>query len=273
MTTLNPQQITNQIESAGAWLPLTVVRQAFTQHEALMPMFLEAVRQRAAPKGLLDIRHQRLAAFGLFFLAQHREPRMFDPLIRLFESVDSAQQDEWLFATRLFFFSHRLLAGICPSDPKRVMDLASDSKANPFTRSIAVCTIGMLAAYGDITRAEAVRWHRELFKMVQNLKHDFLDGCWARAATKLHSAEFERELQWFLASGRLNRHDRSIISGAIRSHHEENFASIVALEPMVDIFLNVFPQDMRDGEIGLLPNGQIPNLNRFAEIESEPRTN
>ncbi len=273
MTILNPQQIINQIENAGAWLPLIVVRQAFKQHEALTPIFLEAVRQRAAPKGLLDIRQQRLAAFGLFFLAQHREPRTFDPLVQLFELVDSEQQDEWLFANRLFFFGHRLLGGVCPIDPQRLMDLALDSKKNPFTRSIGLCAIGMLAAYGDINRAEAVQLHRQLFEMVQNLRHAFMDGCWARAATKLHSAEFERELQWFLASGRLDSHDRSIIAGAMRSHHEENFASIVALEPMVDIFSNVFPQDMRDGEVGLLPNGQIPNLHRFTEIELEPRTN
>jgi hypothetical protein len=273
MTTLNPQQIINQIENAGAWLPLTVVRQAFTQHESLTPIFLERVRQRAVTKGLLDIRQQRLAAFGLFFLAQHRDPRTFDPLVQLFESVDSEQQDEWLFASRLFFFSHRLLAGACPSDARRVMELALDSKKNPFTRSIGLCAIGMLAAYGDISRAEAVQLHRQLFKMVQNFKHRFMDGCWARAATKLHSAEFERELQWFLASGRLDSHDRSIIAGAMRSQHEENFATIVALEPLVDIFFNIFPQDMRDGEVGLLPNGQIPNLHRFTETESEPRTN
>ena len=224
-------------------------------------------------EAVLDIRQQRLATFGLFFLAQHRDRRTFDPLVQLFESVDSELQDEWLFANRLFFFGHRLLAGVCPLDAQRVMDLALDSKLNPLTRSIAVCAIGMLAAYGDITRAEAVQRHRQLFKMVQNFRHGFMDDCWVRAAAKLHSAEFERELQWFLASGRLDSHLRSIIAGAIRMDHEANFATIVALEPMVDIFFNIFPQDMRDGEVGLLPNGQIPHLNRFTETELEPRTN
>lgn len=131
----------------------------------------------------------------------------------------------------------------------------------------------MLAAYGDITRAEAVQRHRQLFKMVQNLRHEFMDDCWVRAAAELHSEAFERELQWFLASGRLDGHLRSLIAGAMRKHQETNFATIVALEPMVDICSNIFPQDMRAGEVGLLPNGQIPHLERFTESELEPRTN
>lgn len=133
---MEPDIIREHIENAGAWLPLTVVRQAFTQHEALTPILLEAVRQRAAARHLLDIRQQRLAAFGLFFLAQHRDRRTFDPLVQLFESVVPEQQDEWLFANRLFFFGHRLLVGVCPLDAQRVMDLALESKLNPLTRSI-----------------------------------------------------------------------------------------------------------------------------------------
>ncbi len=262
---MEADRICGQIENAGAWLPLTVVRQAFAQKDALTPLLFDAVRDRAAAGASLDIRRQRLAAFGLFFLAQHRDRRMFEPIVRLLETVDPAEQDEWLFANRLFFFGHRLLAGVCPLDAQRVMDLASDSKLSPFTRSFGLCALGMLAAYGDITRAEAVHRHRCLFKMVQDLKDEYLDDCWVRTAAKLHSLGLLGELQWFLASGRLDDHLQSIIAGAMRTHHEANFATIVALEPMVDIFTNIFPRDMRDGEVGLLPNAQIPNLELFTE--------
>jgi len=153
------------------------------------------------------------------------------------------------------------------------MNLALDAQLNPFTRSIAVCAIGMMAAYGDISRAEAIHRHRQLFKPTQNLKNKFMDGCWVRAASKLDSRAFQRELQWFLASGRLSGHDQSIFSGAMTADPEGNFASIVVFEPLVDLFLHVFPQDMSAGEIGFLPNGQIPYLDRFREEQGEPHTN
>ena len=49
--------------------------------------------------------------------------------------------------------------------------------------------------------------------------------------------------------------------------------SVRALEPMVDLFSNVFPQDVRSGEIGLLPNGQIPGLGMFVGEEPRPKDN
>ena len=154
------------------------------------------------------------------------------------------------------------------------MNLALDAKLNPSTRSIAVCTIGMMAAYGDITRAEAIHRHRRLFKTVQNLGSDFMDGCWVRAASKLGSKALERELQWFLASGRLDSRTQSIVTVALRQDVGLMFPTIVILEPQVDMFLHVFPQDMRDGEIGFLPNGEIPGLDPFRREEKpEPRNN
>jgi hypothetical protein len=262
---LKPEQIIEQIKAAGSWLPLTTLRQAFNQCEALTPPLLEAVRLRAEAESPLDIPLQRLAAFGVFFLAQHREPRLLESLVRLFETSNPALEDEWLFSGRLFFFGHRLLAGVCRLDAQIPMQMALDAKLTNATRSIAVCAIGMMAAYGDCTRAEAVKRHRQLFPPTQALKCEFMDGCWVRAAAKLDAQALERELKWFMASGRLDSHCRSVIAGAMGVPPELSFASIVALEPLVDMFLSVFPQDMRRGEIGYLPNGQIPNLDLFAE--------
>jgi hypothetical protein len=151
--------------------------------------------------------------------------------------------------------------------------IAQDAKLKTTTRSIAVCAVGMQAAYGDVSRAEAVHHLRQLYKMVQILNDGFLDGCWVRAAAKLNTEAFEVELKWFLASGRLDAHNHSLISAAIEVDAESNFASIVALEPPVDLFTNIFPTAMRYGEVGFLPNGEIPSLSNFLETELGPRKN
>jgi len=270
---MEAKQIINEIELAGASFPLTTMRQAFGQNESLTPVLLDAVQKRAAAKNSSDIRLQRVATFGLFFLAQHRDRRLLQPMVQLLESVDPWEQDEWLFSNRVGFFAHRLLAGVCPLDAQTPMDLALNPKLKSFTRTIAMSTIGMMAAYGDITRAEAVQRHRQLYKPVQILRDPEMDGCWARAAVKLDSKAFERELQWFLASGRLDSLNRTLISSALRVDPETSFASIVALEPLVNMFINIFSQDMREGEIGFLPNGEIPFLEHFREAMAPPRTN
>jgi hypothetical protein len=45
---MKPEEILHSIAEAGAWLPITVVRQAFGYHEVLAPSLLEAVRSYAA---------------------------------------------------------------------------------------------------------------------------------------------------------------------------------------------------------------------------------
>ncbi len=270
---MRTEEIIDHIGEAGSWLPLLAVRSAFTNRESLSPILLQAVEQRAAAKDGRDIRNHRLATFGVFFLAQIRDRQLFAPLIQLFESTNPEDEDEWLFSARLFFFGHRLLAGCCPHDAQWPLEMALNPELKPLTRALALCAIGLLGAYGDIARAESVRLLRETFKPIRALKEEWTADNWARTAAKLHCRQFERELQWFLASGLLNFECRQDIARALRGDPDAHLISVVALEPMVDLFSNVFPQDIRNGEMGLLPNGQIPGLELFRGDEPRPRHN
>jgi hypothetical protein len=257
---MKPEEILNHIAEAGAWLPTTIVRQAFGQHDALTSALLGAIKLRADAKHGQDIRTHRLAAFGIFLLAQLRDHRLLDPLIGLLETTNPEQEDEWLFLEGCFSLAIVCSQGVCPLNVQRLKELALDPALKPLTRSLAVCAIGLLAAYGDITRAEAVRRMRATYSAVRTLKSEWTDACWARTAVRLHSKEFERELEWFLASGRLPHLCQKDIAGAMRIHPDTNFLFVAEFDPMVDLSSNVFLKDIRDGEVGLLPNGQIPGL-------------
>ncbi len=270
---MDTNQILGAISSAGSWLPLTTLRQAFCHREVLSPILLNAVRQRAATAHLDDIRQHRLATFGIFYLAQHRDPELFEPLIRLMENTDPDAHDEWLSSNRIFFFGHRLLAGVSPLSPQRPMEVVTNPNLRPLTRSSALPAMGLLAAFGDISRADAVRHMRSLFKVVKAARIPELDSNWVRTAAKIHCVEFQRELQWFLASGRLERDCRSLIADVMQQHPDDLFISILGLESAIDLFGNVFQQDVRDGEIGLLPNSMIPGLHAFLEQGPPPRVN
>jgi hypothetical protein len=130
-----------------------------------------------------------------------------------------------------------------------------------------------MGVYGDIPRAEAVKLVRQTFKPMRALKEEWTASCWTRTAAKVHCREFERELQWFLASGLLTMESRHDLARALHGDPDIHLLSVRALEPMVDLFSNVFPQDVRSGEIGLLPNGQIPGLEMFLGDEPRPKDN
>lgn len=267
---MKPEEILEAIADAGSWLPVTVVRRAFVNRDALVPMLLAAVENRADHGNGRDIRNHRVAEFGMFFLAQLRYQGLLEPLVRLFETTNPDVEDEWIFSARLFFFGHRLLAGVCPDDPQRLLDVALHSSFKPLTRAMAVCAIGLQGAYGDIPRAKAVQLVRETFKPIRALKEEWTASCWARTAAKLHCREFQTELQWCLASGLLSLDCRQDVARAMRQDPDVHLISVLSLEPMVDLFSNVFPRDVRKGEIGLLPNGQIPGLEMF--VGDEPRS-
>lgn len=270
---MKPEEILQQIADAGSWLPLTVVRSAVTKHQDVTPALLEAITSRAAAGHGRHIRNHRMATFGIFYMAQMRDRRIIEPLVQLFENTNPDAEDEWLFSSRLFFFGHRLLAGACPDGPHQPLELALNPNLKALTRALAVCAIGLMAVYGDIPRAEAVKLVRQTFKPMRALKEEWTASCWTRTAAKLHCREFERELQWFLASGLLTMESRHDIARALHGNPDLHLLSVRALEPMVDLFSNVFPQDVRSGEIGLLPNGQIPGLELFLGEEPRPKDN
>ena len=108
---------------------------------------------------------------------------------------------------------------------------------------------------------------------IKETKDHLLAENWARTAARLHCREFERELQWFLASGFPNQQCRYDIGQALRQDPDALLIATIAFEPMVDLFSNVFEQGIRNGEIGLIPNGEVPGLELFRGQEPKPKHN
>jgi hypothetical protein len=159
--------------------------------------------------------------------------------------------------------------GVC----KNFRNTLLDTKLLPLTRSTGISAIGLLAAYGDISRSEAVEHLRTLFKAIKSKRDDELDSCWVMTAVKVHSEQLLPELQWFLASGRLNRKCQELIPVVLGYGQHLNLMSIIPLEPMIDLFSNVFPIEIRNDELGIVPNGQIPGLDKFRVVLPSPRQN
>jgi hypothetical protein len=138
---MDTNEILHVIGESESWLPMTLVRQAFENHEALAPYFLEALAERVEGKDIQDERIHRLCVFGVFFLAQHRDRRLLELLIGLLEAKELNPEVEGHFFSRLHFYGHRLMAGCCPMDAERLQKIVLDRKRRPVTRSLAICAI------------------------------------------------------------------------------------------------------------------------------------
>jgi hypothetical protein len=111
---MKTDEILDWIGKADTWLAATVVGQAFGDRDAVAPAMLDAIDQCAEAKQRLAARTLRMSLFGVFFLAQLRDRRLFEPLLRLVESADPKPGVDSLYYGRLYFFGHRLFAGACP---------------------------------------------------------------------------------------------------------------------------------------------------------------
>jgi hypothetical protein len=276
-TMMEPNDILNQIAKAKKLLPLTTVRQAFAQHRALEPLLLEAVRQRAGhPRGQ-GLRQQRLSTFGLYFLAQLRVPQVGEPLVSLLEDADFPRQvqEEWRFTERLRFFGHRLVAGACPGDAERPHALVRNPDLRPLTRCASLRAIGLLAANGDISRAEGVARLRGLLQDPLRAEcNPQLDCCWAHTAIRVHSGELQRELEWYVTSGRLvpvSRRDT--IAQLMQRHPEGLFDWRRPQKPLVDLCTRVFPLWILDGEWTLFTSHPIPGTEIGPTLGVRPACN
>jgi hypothetical protein len=130
-----------------------------------------------------------------------------------------------------------------------------------------------MAAYGDVSRVEAVDRLRSTFQAVRDLNNNWTNSSWVRTAVRLHSKALQREIQWFLDSCRLEPECQRDIESAMLLPPDVNYMGIFALDEKVDLFRNVFILDIRAGELGLLTNGQIPDLHLFGDEQSYSATN
>ena len=238
----------------------------------LVPQLLEAVCERASAPRSCMASLQRLSTFGLFLLAQKRHPGLYAPLMKLLDAAAPELNDEWLCSRRLRFHAAQIVAAACP-DGRRLMNLAEDPKAQAHIRGAALEAIGLLAAFGDATRAETVSRLRALYPMVRRADDPILDSSWVSIAAKVHWHRLDNELRWFMSSGRLPAGLREVIADATRQHPDTNFVAVMALEPPINILVNVFAQEFRDGEVGLVVNKSGPDLSGYLNDSHDTERN
>ncbi len=113
-----------------------------------------------------------LCTHALYLLAKWREPRAFAPVLRwLALPGDGAFAIAGDVATTA---GARILASVCGGDRPEIRALVENRDANEYCRSVALDSLAVLAAWGELPRATVIGYMRELITGKLEREHSFV---------------------------------------------------------------------------------------------------
>lgn len=132
------------------------------QRAAITPLLIAALdRVSADPAPYLKRQENCLHLFALFLLAQFRETRALDSILRFFSLPGELPLD--LASDMVTEYGAAILASVCDGDPAPLLRLARDETVNEYVRSAALDGLLVQSVWGERPREAVIADLRGLF--------------------------------------------------------------------------------------------------------------
>ena len=136
---------------------------AAAHKEELVPELLAALdRVSTNPAAFIEDHDSMLHVFALYLLAEWRETRALEPILRLFSLPDEQPHD--LTGDVITSDGAQILAAVCDRHVEPLLRLATNESINEYVRGQALEALGVLAAWGERSKAEIIEVLRSLFQ-------------------------------------------------------------------------------------------------------------
>ena len=193
-------EILKELEPYTGRFPMTAMRAAIEQREAITPELLQ-VLDTAAENPLEFVRRQdyMLHLFAMYLLAQFRETRAYRPLVRIFSAPGETPFD--LAGDTVTEALNRILASVYDGDPIPLQGLVEAPTVNEFVRSAALRTFKVLVESGQMSREAVVKYLRELANGKLPREFAFVWTAVARAIGELPAPELMDDLRQMFQEG------------------------------------------------------------------------
>lgn len=178
------------LERIAQPFPEDAVKEAIARQEECSPHLLAVLEWTAANmEEAVEAEDWILPDFSMFLLAQFRDTRAYDPIVRiarhpLVEDLLGDVMTEGL---------NTILASVSGGDPKPIQDLIEDANANEFARSSGLLALGALVLHDLLDRAQLSDYLKELYqgKLAR-------DGSYVWTGLAMLSADFgfQNHLDW-----------------------------------------------------------------------------
>lgn len=132
------------------FFPREALQTVIDQQEAATPLLLDYLETVAAdPQKAIDDEQTDLLLFATFLLAQFRETRAYQPLIKLLNQLD--EENEWVIGEEGM---SRILASVCDGNVSSIQQLAENPEANQYIRSHAFYALLTLVCRGQWDKSQ-----------------------------------------------------------------------------------------------------------------------
>lgn len=154
---LTAEQILTCLSRERTEQPLVTLAATDRHRDIMVEPFLQAVEIGLARAAAVTPEEADLFTYGVAFLAKWREPRAYPLFIRWLSlpgqgafEIGGDTVTEW---------GPRLLASVCGGDLGPIKQLILNREADEFCRSMAVESLAVLAAWGEISREEVADYY------------------------------------------------------------------------------------------------------------------
>lgn len=155
--------IVADLEAPVYWFPTAALEEATRRRDEVTPYLLEILER--GPAAIRNHERSKSHLFAMFLLAQFREPRALEPMVRFL--VDADDEDETLnvlFGDVLSEDVSRLLASVSGGETGPIRHLVEDPDRDEFIRGAALEALVAMVGAGLIERDEVVAYFRELLE-------------------------------------------------------------------------------------------------------------
>lgn len=193
-------EILKDLELYTGHFPMSAMKAAIEKQEAITPELLRVVEAVAeAPSEFAKRQDYMLHVFALFLLAQFREKRAFEPIIRMFRAPGETSFD--LAGDTVTEGLCQIFASVYDGNPALLHGLIESEEVNEYVRDAAINALLVLENSGQMTRDEVVGYFRSLFHGKLQRQHSRAWNGLVCAVADVHAPELLEDVRQAYAEG------------------------------------------------------------------------
>ena len=193
-------EILNELGTYTGRFPKAAVQAAIEQREAITPELLRLVETIAAdPVMAAQHKADMLPIFALYLLAQFREVRAYEPIVKLLSGPGDTAEN--LIGDTVAEGLDQILASVFDGNPGPLQGLVQNPEVDEFVRGSAIQTFVVLVDTGRMPRDEVVGYFRSLFREKLEREHSQAWNELISLAAKLPAPELLEEVRQAYARG------------------------------------------------------------------------
>lgn len=183
--------------------PREALEAASARHDEIVPHLLAILEDAIQRVGRNEDCPDWMApTYAMYLLAEFREPRAIALLVRL---VSAPREDvEGVLGESFTEGLDRVLAALCETDARPLVDLAANGNADEYVRWNALDAMVHLVALGFVERAMLVALLQQLLRTPTDLDESAVWAGIACACSDIHPGEFMADLKTAYEEGRVD---------------------------------------------------------------------